>query len=405
MWKRNGCHVKVIRSNEIISANKSEFSLTNTFTKSVQVTMQRSVILAHALIWLAILTNAAVPQEQTVNWQTQAAFQRQLRATTAFTWVDTPLWPGLERLARRQKICIFLDRRVDPGQIATVSARNVPLGDVLRQISEKMGMGICQVDSLIFLGPQSTCRNLPTLAAVKRQQARHLDPAVKRRLFRRASRQWPQLAVPRQILEEAARQADISLEGAERVPHDLWRAMQLPPMSIIDFLSLVTAGFDLSFEIVGDGAAIRLIPAPTDLELTEEYKLSDAAIAYVDTLRAAAPTAGIEVRRKRVVVTGSWQDHQQIRDLLAARRPRGPVADSAQRFDLRGEASGTSLIRRVADQLHLELDVDDVAEARLRSRVKVDVSQATRDQLLQEILSPLDIQFELVDDTLHLRGK
>ena len=396
------CHVKAILSKEIIFGNKSEFS----FTKIVRSGLRRLATLARGVIWLILLTFcSSLAAEPVMDWRTDGALQRQLLAGAGITWVENPLRQGLEHLGKRKKVCIFLDRRIDPGQTATVAVKNVTLDEVFHHIAEHVGASTCQIDSVIYIAPQAVSRKLSTLAAVKRQQVRRLDSLVKRRLFHRTRWHWPQLTTPRDLLEQAAKVADLSLDRLEAIPHDLWPATELPPTNVVDFLTIVTAGFDLSFEFDEGGSVVRLVPAPAEVQLTEEYPVSKATVSQVAKLRQSAPAATIDVQSNRIMVVGSWEDHQQIRRLLSGRTRRDATAHLEKRYDLHVEASGERLLTTVAAQLGLKLHLDDLARERLQSRIRVDVTQATTDQLLDAILLPLQVEFNVLDETLHVEGE
>lgn len=364
------------------------------------------VKLAFRIICLILLTHClGIASEPVIPWRTDAELEKFLDTDAGITWSETPLRQGLQHLMQSQKICIFLDRRIDPGQNTGISVQNVSWHEIFRHIALQVGADTCRLDSIVYLGPPTAIQKLPTLAAVKRQQARQLDPSVTRHLFRSTRWQWPERTTPRELLERAAKAANFSVNNLDIMPHDLWPAVELPPTNIVDFLTLVTAGFNLSFEFVAEGNLIHLVPVPAQIYLSETYPAVKNSERQVLRFRQIAPTATFEIHADRIIVVGSWQDHQQIRRLFAGRTKRTATAHLEKRYDLHVEAPGEQLLMTVATQLGLKLELDTLAQERLESRIRIDVTQGTVNQLLDAILSPLNIEFKIVDEILYVEGQ
>ena len=85
-----------------------------------------------------------------------------------------------------------------------------------------------------------------------------MPAAVSRPLLQPKPLAWPDFATPRDILTDLARQNGLTLEGLDRVPHDLWAAADLPPLSLVERLTLVANQFDLTFALSADGRTVTL---------------------------------------------------------------------------------------------------------------------------------------------------
>ena len=46
------------------------------------------------------------------------------------------------------------------------------------------------------------------------------------------------------------------------MPHDLWAAADLPPISLVDRLTLIAIQFDLTFKVAEHGKRLELVPVP-----------------------------------------------------------------------------------------------------------------------------------------------
>ena len=61
------------------------------------------------------------------------------------------------------------------------------------------------------------------------------------------------------------------------------------------------------------------------------------------------------------------------------------------------------MLQQVVDQLDLRLNLEPGLLETLQRPVEVDVREATLDELLEAILKPLQIHFEIKGDRLYLR--
>ena len=139
-----------------------------------------------------------------VEWKTGVAFEKRLESEADLQWEDVPLRDALERLAQTQQIAYFLDRRIDPDRLISISANAVPLEMVVQMLAQKAGGGSCHVGSVVYIGPADTARVLATVAAVQAEFARQSrEPAV-RELFAAAALSWPELTEPRKLLTDLA---------------------------------------------------------------------------------------------------------------------------------------------------------------------------------------------------------
>ena len=403
MGVRTDCRVKVIRDKEINSANKIEFTLTYSFHESDHFQQHCLQKLALVCIGLLSFEQTGAAQEDRLKWHTGAAFQRQLRKTTSITWVETPLRNGLERLARAQKVFIFLDRRVDPDQRVSLSIQDLPLETVIQQLALTVGAQAYPMGSLVYVGPKADATRVATLAEIRRQDARALDGGVAKRYFRRNSWEWPMLTTPRQLCEDVEKSAGCKMVGLEQIPHDLYPETHFPPTSTVDFLTLLTAGFDLTFVWEDAGRVVRLLPAPHKVRLTDSYAVGGGVASRLAEFRAKVPAAVIVLEDDQLVVSGDWADHQIIRELLSGRRKPVDVDSRAQRYTLRGKFSAGKVLQQVVDQLDLRLNLEPGLFETLQRPVEVDVREATLDELLEAILKPLQIHFEIKGDRLYLR--
>ena len=169
---------------------------------------------------------------------------------------------------------------------------------------------------------------------------------------------------PRDLLAQLAEQNSVEIAGLDRVPHDLWAAADLPPVSLIDRLTLIAIQFDLTFTVASGDARIELVPLPAGLEGLAENPRQP--ISPLTRKRPTTEPAG------RVETT-------RIRRMSVQAEPLGPV------------------LRQLAGRLGLELKIDEqairAAGISLDQRISATVENATIDELFRQLLKSTGLTF------------
>ena len=245
-------------------------------------------------------------------------------------------------------------------------------------------------------------------AALRRQDAEKLPAEARSRLLKVQAWKWEDLAEPRRLLDELAKQAGVTVSNPEMIPHDLWPAASLPPLAWTDRLSLLLAGFDLTFEVADQGKAVKLVPFPETVVLEKSYTPRGPAAAAAAQLRRAVPEAEIRVAQGKLVVSGLQESHEQIELLLSATSgPKTKVAKSKpaeQRYTLtvgKNDPAG-AVMRKIAETLGKELKYDMAVLQKLKQNVPLSVKDVTLDELLIATLKPLGLTYKLTDEALEI---
>ena len=244
-------------------------------------------------------------------WKTGTEFQEALLSPMGdvFFSPGTPLRQALERLAAAQGVALMLDRRLDPGEIE-IAARDTCLASVLDHLAAQCGGTVSHIGAVAYMGPRGGPRICPKSRdsdGERRSNCRGRCPGV----HRRPARRWDVLTVPRALLDDLAAQAGLAIEGIELLPHDLWPAVDLPPLAWTDRMTLVLAGFDLTFQYVPDGKRVRLVPlVPPDL-ITRTYPTT-ATPEQLHALAAEFPTARLHPAGQGIVFEGTVEEHERF---------------------------------------------------------------------------------------------
>ena len=242
---------------------------------------------------------AALQADAAAPWATGPEFQKQLSRPTDIVWAGNPLRQAVGRLAREKRTAMLLDRRVDPEQKIDAQFSDVPLRAALQQIAESRGLGISILGSVVYVGPAEAASRLRTLAALRADDARRLPSAAARKFQQAKPMRWDDLAEPRGCSAALAEENGLELAGLDLVPHDLWAAADLPPLSLTDRLTLLAVQFDLTFAVQSDGTGLRLVPLPRRVAIARKLSgrpRSGGDGASPDSLGAASGNRG---RRRR----------------------------------------------------------------------------------------------------------
>jgi hypothetical protein len=201
------------------------------------------------MVVVASLLASVVRGQEPIVWKTGPALETQLKQQYNIQWQDRPLRPVLTRLARETAVATFLDRRIDPDQPLSLEVTDIPLNQLHDRIASAVGASVCRVSAVKYIGPSGVAGKLPSVAAQRRSEAAKMPSDLRARLLKQQPLSWPELIEPRDLVAALAEEAGLSVNHPESIPHDLWPAVDLPSLAWTDRLSLVLAGFNLTFEI------------------------------------------------------------------------------------------------------------------------------------------------------------
>lgn len=345
---------------------------------------------------LLLLAGRGAMAADPLPWLSGSAMREQLARPIKLAWSGMPIRKGLADLARSQRLAILLDRRVDPGRPLELSLDDVPVELALERVARAERLGLSWYGPLVYFGPEAAADRLKTLAALRAVDAKSLPGAARASFTRQQPWRWDDLATPRELVEQLATEAKVDIEGLDKIPHDLWAAADLPPLSWTDRLTLIANEFDLTFHFDAEGQTLALTALPEKIVLERSYAAGRNPRELADRWVRQAPEAEIEVVGDKVMLRGRAEDHER----LTAAKPRGkaPAAGGAEVYTLtvRNQPLGP-VLDELKQRLGLELHVDEAAleraEISLDRLVSFSVEQATLDELFAAALKPAGLTF------------
>ncbi len=230
-------------------------------------------------------------------WATGTALEKALSQHIDVWWSEDPLRQALGNLSRAQRVAILIDRRVDPGQKLELKLTDVPVESALRKVADSCGLRTARLGAVVYLGPPAAAERLRPLAAAAENAVRRLPSASQRRFLQLKSLTWDDCATPKGLLAELGRENGVTITGLEQVPHDLWAAADLPPLSLVDRLVLITMQFDLGLKIAADGTQVELASLPENLQVPAESREHQVAPQITAREPAAGPSPKVESTR------------------------------------------------------------------------------------------------------------
>lgn len=353
-------------------------------------------------------------------WLSGESLRRRLVEPAGLTAADAPFRATLCGFANRQRVALLLDRRVDPSRETEFDFAVLPLETALDQLAIAGEQGWTVLDNVVYFGPLSAASRLRTLSAVRAEEVQRAGASAIEVFRARRALRWDDFAAPRAILSDLASSAGLSVQGAERIPHDLWAGCDLPSLSLVDRLTLILVQFDLTFKLVEGGGGIELTPIPSDLGLVRRYPAGSETAAWIARWSAQLPECRFKADGAAVWVKGLLEDHERIRGNAKPKPAASPAASQAaspsdrldtlriERFTVE-DAPLSEVLAKLGKGLGLTWSIDQeqlrLAGISLEQRVSFQVENGTVDELLDAMFHPAGLAYRRRGNTVEIRPK
>lgn len=364
--------------------------------------------------FLCLVFVTAVPGQAPRRWKTGQAFERVWASDVQnLVWsAGTPVREAVEALERTQGVAILLDRRIDPQTAIELSLRDVPTLAVLQRLATQCGATPVMLNDVVYLGPRMAVGGLSVAAESRRREASRLPKKVSTRFLATREWKWDTLAEPRALIQDLADEAHVKIENVDQIPHDLWPARELPALPWVDRLSLVLAGFGLTYAFEEEGRRVQLVTLP-EAEIVDRTYDTALNAMQLEAILAAAPPGVIKVSDGQLEVHGTVEEHSQLQRLLAGRTQAARQGPGRKPAD--GSGVGKTLftlkvasqpleaiLHALENQFGLQVQWDDALREQLQTRVTFEVREAKLEQLLDAALKPVGLTFRQTGDTITI---
>jgi hypothetical protein len=340
-----------------------------------------------------------------IAWKTGNEFRTALESPIGVTWSGSPLRPSLQRLAKEFRVAMWLDRRIDPGQSIELSIANEGLDIGCQRLATRLNAGVGRVGSVVYFGPTYTTERLATVAALRRAEIERLPAADQMRLAASRSLRWDDLAEPRELVRMLAVEGGLEVSNLERaLPHDLWPAAELPSLAWSDRLSLLLANFDLTFSVDTSQRRLDLTPFPEAPRVDKLLVVKGAAAQVAADWTDRFPQAEVRVMGAKIAVRARFEDLEIMERVARGERvERARVVAGPSEFTLTVENQPAgAILRHIAKQLKLTLEVAPEAVEPLEKLVSVKADRLRLDDLLAAVLRDTGLRCDREDDRLRV---
>lgn len=346
---------------------------------------------------------------------TAAELRRTLNERAGITWSEKPLREVLASIYEHWHVPVLRDRRIDPDQRVDLTLDDSPLSEILAEVARTAGGEVRLIDAVVYLGPADKVDLIAAVAELRDEEARALATPLGARLRERAPVEWDMLSEPRALIAQQARASGLALEGLDKIEHDLWAAGRLPPLPLAHRLSLLLAGFDLTYQTDPATGSLTIEPLDAAMMFERTYTLAPRSTPPLARWREQFPDAQFSVRGRQLRVRAPVAVQRQIADALAsAARPPVPSAErparsatdrSNVRYTLAVSGPFGPLAKGLAERLMFRLELDPESQPHWNTVIRVEVKDATLEQLLDALVKPVELEWELKGQELHVGTK
>lgn len=200
---------------------------------------------------------------------------------------------------------------------------------------------------------------------------------------------WPRLTEPRWIARKLGAEVGLTLPTADMIPHDLWVAGDFPEMTLAERLTLVLAGFGMTYAVDEKEMQLKLKWMPQAVAIERVYPTRVDAQRIMPVLRKDYPQAFIRGEGNELRVRSTIEDHWAIEAYLSPdKRPRRSN-DGQQVYSLTVKDRPLGpVLEQIADKLDLRVEFGAGASQLKDVRVSFAVANVTLEELFQAAVGP-----------------
>jgi hypothetical protein len=306
-------------------------------------------------------------------------------------------------ISRDTAVAMLLDRRVDPEQLVSIDAHGISLGDELKDLARTLDLGAGTIGAIQYIGPKPAAARVEALSELRRRDAAATSHKA---WLATTNSSWDDLSQPRELAISIAKAAGATIKNPETIPYDLWAEWSGPPVANVDRLTLVLAGFDLSFALSDDGSEVTIIPAPNELTFERTYEITGTTSAVTADLKRLLPEIKVQANgANRLRVSATAEQHAQVADLLAGKRTATKTivvpGEKVYTFKAENQFIGV-MVQTLAKDRGLKVQAAESLVDKLKQRGTVEVEKVSFEAALRNVLEPVGIKFKIGEGVLEL---
>ena len=346
---------------------------------------------------------SAAEEPAEVDWLTGKSLARAKELAISVRWSEVPLRDRLLRLAYRQGIPIFVDRRVDPNTPLNFDIRQKTWEQLLWTLAESLELEICQIDNLYYVAPPGQALRIRLTFEQNLEQLRKSRKQLKVPWLRPTNFEIPEYSQPRLLLEQLAKQHEISVIGLDLLPLDVWPGYRLPPLDLLQQCTLLLSGFGLSPEISTDGTVLTVKETPAFARARIQIPIADRPKPVAKAMARKFKNLSIKAYSGGLIVEGPIAEVTALTANVV--EMQNPIIGTESKKDFSVTASRGNILATMAQQLGTRFTFTASHRPTLEQQVTIKMTDVTEEDIIQKVLEGTPLTYQLTDKELIITGK
>lgn len=320
---------------------------------------------------------------------------------------NLPLPDLIQHWSVAYSVQVWLDRRIPSDASVSMSETWSTVGDSIAKASEQLEADVATIDGVVMIVPEGLAQHLETaywslaVSAIPRNWLRVEDKVFS----------WEDGAVSTDVLRAFNSRFPLADFQAEQFEYDVWggthRSKTTPTVVAINLLG----NFDS--KPVFDGNRVSVEPIQRDANperVIWEYRDEITRLGKERWQQWRSRWGDAEVKRTGEGAKAGWSilapvaGHRELVQPLAPPPKKNTASDPSNvRYSGRYRGELQAILRSLANQKELELDLPDLPQPVLRQELDLVFEQATFDEILVRISNASGLKVILAEKSLRVR--
>ena len=201
-------------------------------------------------------------------------------------------------------------------------------------------------------------------------------------------------------MEELARQHDLTVDGLDRIPLDVWPGYRLPNIDLLQQFTLLLSGFGLYPAISENGKTVTIEEIPPIETAQLRIPFPGQPKAAVEALAPQFKQLSIKRYSQGLIVAGPVTEMVKLQASLVARQTA--IVSQETKKDFTVTASRGQILATMAQQLDLKMVLQPGARPPLEQQVTIRLAGVSEQDVIQKVLEGTGLTFELTGEQLKI---
>jgi hypothetical protein len=358
------------------------------------------------MLWI-VLDGTSVAQERHPYQTPQSiALATSLQAKFQAGNEKIPLPDLIQHWSVADAVPVWLDRRIPSDANISVSETWTTVGDSMAKVAEQLGADVATIDGVVMIVPQGLAQHLETaywslaVSSIPKNWLRVEDKVFS----------WEDGSISKDVLSAFSARFPLADFQPEQLEYDVWggaqRGKTTPAVVAISLLG----SFDQKPVFQGNRVSVEPIQRhATPERLLWEYRDEIARLGKERWQQWRSRWSDVEVRRTGDGANTGWSilapvaAHRELVQPLAP-PPKKQMASDPSNIRYTGRYRGElqAILRSLAKQRELELELPELPQPVLRQELDLVFEQDTFEEILARISSASGLHVQLLGNRLRV---